>query len=131
MDEKKNKENLAFQAEVSKLLNLVANSLYSEREIFLRELISNSADACEKIRYEALSKKNILGDDKDLKINIRFSKKNRTIEIEDNGIGMSRQELIENLGTIARSGTTKFVEAMKSKKNNDISAIGQFGVGFY
>ena len=131
MNEKKNKENLAFQAEVSKLLNLVANSLYSEREIFLRELISNAADACEKIRYEALSKKNILGNDKNLKINLKVSKKNRTIEIEDNGIGMSRQELIENLGTIARSGTTKFIEAMKSKKNNDLSAIGQFGVGFY
>ena len=131
MNEKKNKENLAFQAEVSKLLNLVANSLYSEREIFLRELISNAADACEKIRYEALSKKNILGNDKNLKINLKVSKKNRTIEIEDNGIGMSRQELIENLGTIARSGTTKFMEAMKSKKNNDLSAIGQFGVGFY
>ena len=128
---KKNKENLVFQAEVSKLLDLVANSLYSEREIFLRELISNSSDACEKLRYEALSKKNILGKDKDFHINIRVSKKKKIIEIEDNGIGMSRQDLIDNLGTIARSGTGKFIEAMKSKKNNDISAIGQFGVGFY
>ena len=126
----KNKENLTFQAEVSKLLDLVANSLYSEREIFLRELISNSADACEKLRYQALSK-NILGNDKNLKINIRVSKKKNIIEIEDNGIGMSRQELIDNLGTIARSGTEKFIESMKSKKNNEISAIGQFGVGFY
>jgi len=130
-DKKSNKENLVFQAEVSKLLDLVANSLYSEREIFLRELISNSADACEKLRYEALSKKNILGNNKDFKINIRVSKKNKIIEIEDNGIGMSREDLIENLGTIARSGTSKFIEAMKSKKNSDISAIGQFGVGFY
>ena len=127
----KNKENLSFQAEVSKLLDLVANSLYSEREIFLRELISNSADACEKLRYQALSKKNILDDDKDFKIFIKFSKKNKIIEIEDNGIGMSKQDLIENLGTIARSGTSKFIESMKSKKDNDISAIGQFGVGFY
>ena len=127
----KNKENLVFQAEVSKLLDLVANSLYSEREIFLRELISNSADACEKLRYESLSKKNLLSDDSDLKINIRVSKKNKTIEIEDNGIGMSRQDLIDNLGTIARSGTNKFIEAMRSKKNADINAIGQFGVGFY
>ena len=127
----KNKENHTFQAEVSKLLDLVANSLYSEREIFLRELISNAADACEKLRYESLSKKNLLGEDKELKINVRCSKKGKFIEIEDNGIGMSKEELIDNLGTIARSGTNKFIEAMKSKKNNDISAIGQFGVGFY
>ena len=127
----KNKENLTFQAEVSKLLDLVANSLYSEREIFLRELISNSNDACEKIRYEALSKKEILGNDKNLSINIRVSKKRKIIEIEDNGIGMSREDLIDNLGTIARSGTSKFINAMKSNKDSDISAIGQFGVGFY
>tara|TARA_B100000029_G_scaffold404252_1_gene404270 strand:+ start:150 stop:2015 length:1866 start_codon:yes stop_codon:yes gene_type:complete len=129
--EEKSKENLNFQAEVSKLLHLVANSLYSEREIFLRELISNSADACEKLRYESLSKKNLLEEDKELEITIKFSKKQKTIEIEDNGIGMSRDDLIENLGTIARSGTSKFVEAMKNKKDKDISAIGQFGVGFY
>ena len=91
-----NKENHIFQAEVSKLLDLVANSLYSEREIFLRELISNSADACEKLRYESLSKKNLLGEDKDFKINIRVSKKKKIIEIEDNGIGMSKDELIDN-----------------------------------
>ena len=127
----KNKENHTFQAEVSKLLDLVANSLYSEREIFLRELISNAADACEKLRYESLSKKNLLGEDKELKINVRCSKKGKFIEIEDNGIGMSKEELVDNLGTIARSGTNKFIEAMKNKKNNDISAIGQFGVGFY
>ncbi len=125
------KENLSFQAEVSKLLDLVANSLYSEREIFLRELISNAADACEKLRYQSLSKKNLLKDEKDLKINIRVSKKKKIIEIEDNGIGMNRQDLIDNLGTIARSGTSKFIEAMKNKKEGDISAIGQFGVGFY
>ncbi len=127
----KTKENLSFQAEVSKLLDLVANSLYSEREIFLRELISNSADACEKLRYQSLSKKNLLKDETDLKINIRVSKKKKIIEIEDNGIGMTKQDLIDNLGTIARSGTSKFVEAMKNKKDNDITAIGQFGVGFY
>ena len=124
-------KNHSFQAEVSKLLDLVANSLYSEREIFLRELISNSADACEKLRYQSLSKKNILGADKDLKINVRVSKKKKFIEIQDNGIGMSEQELIDNLGTIARSGTSKFMEAMKNKKETDVSAIGQFGVGFY
>jgi len=125
------KENLKFQAEVSKLLDLVANSLYSEREIFLRELISNSADACEKLRYLSIKKQGLLGKDKDLCINIRLSKKNNFIEIEDNGIGMSKVELIENLGTIARSGTMKFIESLKNKKNSDISAIGQFGVGFY
>ena len=130
-ENKSKKENLSFQAEVNQLLNLVANSLYSEREIFLRELISNSADACEKLRYMAVSKKGLLGDQKNLSIRIRVSKKKKIIEIEDNGIGMSRQELIDNLGTIARSGTSKFIEAMKSKKNNDLSAIGQFGVGFY
>ena len=130
-DTKNNKENLVFQAEVSKLLDLMANSLYSEREIFLRELISNSADACEKLRYEALSKKNLLGKEKELKINIRVSKKKKIIEVEDNGIGMSRQDLIDNLGTIARSGTSKFIEAMKTKKGDDLSSIGQFGVGFY
>ena len=124
-------KNHSFQAEVSKLLDLVANSLYSEREIFLRELISNSADACEKLRYQSLSKKNILGDDVDLKINVRVSKKKKYIEIQDNGIGMTEQELIDNLGTIARSGTSKFMEAMKNKKETDVSAIGQFGVGFY
>ena len=130
-DTKNNKESLVFQAEVSKLLDLMANSLYSEREIFLRELISNSADACEKLRYEALSKKGLLGKEKELKINIRVSKKKRIVEIEDNGIGMSRQDLIDNLGTIARSGTNKFIEAMKTKKGDDLSSIGQFGVGFY
>ena len=127
----KTTKNHSFQAEVSKLLDLVANSLYSEREIFLRELISNSADACEKLRYQSLSKKNILGDDKELRINVRVSKKKKYIEIQDNGIGMSNQELIDNLGTIARSGTSKFMEAMKDKKDSNVSAIGQFGVGFY
>jgi len=127
----KTAKNHNFQAEVSKLLDLVANSLYSEREIFLRELISNSADACEKLRYQSLSKKNILGNDVDLKINVRVSKKKKSIEIQDNGIGMTEQELIDNLGTIARSGTSKFMEAMKNKKETDVSAIGQFGVGFY
>ena len=130
-DMKNNKESLVFQAEVSKLLDLMANSLYSEREIFLRELISNSADACEKLRYEALSKKGLLGKEKELKINIRVSKKKKIIEVEDNGIGMSRQDLIDNLGTIARSGTSKFIEAMKTKKGDELSSIGQFGVGFY
>ena len=128
---KSTKESLSFQAEVNKLLDLVANSLYSEREIFLRELISNSADACEKLRYLSIKKEGLLGKNKDLSIHIRVSKKKKIIEIEDNGIGMNKKELIDNLGTIARSGTNKFIEAMKSKKETDLSAIGQFGVGFY
>ena len=117
----KNTEKHTFKAEVSKLLDLVANSLYSEREIFLRELISNSADACEKIRYQALSKKNLLENNTDFKINIRVSKKRKIIQIEDNGIGMSKKELMDNLGTIARSGTNKFIEAMKNKKDNEFN----------
>ena len=125
------KESLVFQAEVNKLLDLVANSLYSEREIFLRELISNSSDACEKLRYLAIKQEGLLGNNNELSIHIRHSKKMKIIEIEDNGIGMNKNDLIDNLGTIARSGTNKFIKAMKSKKDSDISTIGQFGVGFY
>ena len=129
----KKSENLSFQAEVSRLLDIVANSLYSEREIFLRELISNAADACEKLRYLSISNQKLLEKDKDFEINISVSKKNKTISIDDNGLGMNKQELIDNLGTIARSGTNRFLESIKKDKNkeNNISAIGQFGVGFY
>ena len=131
MSEKKEdfSENLEFKAEVSRLLDIVANSLYSDREIFLRELISNSADACEKLRYLSTSNQNLLEKEDKFFININFSKKNNYIQISDNGIGMSKEELIENLGTIARSGTSKFLEKIKNK--DDISSIGQFGVGFY
>ena len=106
----KTAKNHSFQAEVSKLLDLVANSLYSEREIFLRELISNSADACEKLRYQSLSKKNILGDDADFKINVRVSKKKKTIEIEDNGIGFSKlknniKDILNPYFTTKKNGT--------------------------
>ncbi|PPR41630.1 MAG: Chaperone protein HtpG [Alphaproteobacteria bacterium MarineAlpha5_Bin12] len=131
MSEKKEdfSENLEFKAEVSRLLDIVANSLYSDREIFLRELISNSADACEKLRYLSTSNQNLIEKEDKFFININFSKKNNYIQISDNGIGMSKEELIENLGTIARSGTSKFLENIKNK--DDISSIGQFGVGFY
>ena len=131
MNSSAKKQDYNFEAEVSKLLDIVANSLYSEREIFIRELISNSADACEKLRYLAIKKVGLLDNDKEFSIKITFSKKNKIISIEDNGIGMSKKELIDNLGTIARSGTSKFIESIKSKKNQNISAIGQFGVGFY
>ena len=135
MTEKKDEveQKLSFQAEVSRLLDIVANSLYSEKEIFLRELISNAADACEKLRYLSISNEKLLEKDKDFKINIILSKKTNLISIEDNGLGMSKQELIDNLGTIARSGTSKFLENIKKdkKQSKDLSAIGQFGVGFY
>ena len=126
-------EKLAFQAEVSRLLEIVQNSLYSEREIFLRELISNASDTCEKLRYLSISDEKLLEKETNFIISVKFSKKNKIISIEDNGLGMSRQELIENLGTIARSGTSKFMESIKNdkKNNNDISTIGKFGVGFY
>ncbi len=129
-----NIEKLSFQAEVSRLLDIVANSLYSEREIFLRELISNSADACEKLRYLAISDEKLLEKSKNFEIKINLSKKNELIIISDNGIGMNKDELIENLGTIARSGTSNFLKKVnkdKNKKNNISETIGQFGVGFY
>jgi len=120
----------AFRAEVSRLLEIVVHSLYSEKEIFLRELISNASDACDKLRYEAITRPELTGSDADFKIKIAIDKKARTLTISDNGIGMSRDELVENLGTIARSGTTAFIEQLKDKKA-DINLIGQFGVGFY
>ena len=119
------KEKLNFQADVMQLLNLVTNSLYSNKEFFLRELISNSSDACEKLRYQALSKKNVLGDDTNLTIKIKVSKKRKIIEVEDNGIGMSRDEVIENLGTIAKSGTKQFFEALTGDQTKDSQLICQ------
>lgn len=119
-----------FRAEVSRLLDIVVHSLYSEKEIFLRELISNASDACDKLRYEAITRPELTGDDADFKIKIEIDKKGRTLTVSDNGIGMTRDELVENLGTIARSGTTAFLDQLKDKKA-DINLIGQFGVGFY
>ena len=108
------KENYEFQAEVGKILNIVANSLYSEKEIFLRELISNASDACDKLRYEALQDQKIKIS-KEFKILISFSKKNKTISITDNGIGMNKDELINSLGTIAKSGTEEFIKKLEEK----------------
>ncbi len=121
-------ETLSFQAEVSRLLEIVAHSLYSEKEIFLRELISNASDACDKLRYAAQTNSSLMGDEA-LKITLSVDKEAKTLTVADNGIGMSRAELIENLGTIAKSGTAAFTEALKDKK--DANLIGQFGVGFY
>ncbi len=124
-------EAFAFQAETSKLLDLMIHSLYREKEIFLRELISNASDACDKLRYAALTKPELLADDPDLKVMIELNQGKRTLVVTDNGIGMNRAELIENLGTIARSGTEAFVKSLAEGKAGDVSLIGQFGVGFY
>ncbi|MBF95764.1 MAG: molecular chaperone HtpG [Pelagibacterales bacterium] len=124
------KENFQFQAEVGKILNIVANSLYSEKEIFLREYISNASDACDKLRYESLQNSN-LSNKEDFKILVSFSKKNKTISISDNGIGMGKSELINSLGTIAKSGTEEFIKKLENKNEKNIEQIGKFGVGFY
>src|SRR5580692_10908863 len=105
-----------FRAEVSRLLDIVVHSLYSEKEIFLRELISNASDACDKLRYEAVTQPELTGSDSDFKIKINIDKKARTLTVSDNGIGMTRDELVENLGTIARSGTTAFLDQLQDKK---------------
>ncbi len=120
-----------FQAEVARLLDIVAHSLYSDKEIFLRELVSNSSDACDRLRYEALTDPSLLDGDGDLKITISPDTKARTLTVADNGIGMSHQELVDNLGTIARSGTAAFVEQIGKEEDGNSNMIGQFGVGFY
>ncbi|MDA0653911.1 MAG: ATP-binding protein, partial [Proteobacteria bacterium] len=124
-------ETRTFQAEVAKLLQIVANSLYSRREVFLRELISNASDACDRLRYEALTAPELAGDDSAYRVVLRADTKAKTLTIEDNGIGMSRDELIANLGTIARSGSSAFLDKMAEDGSGDLSLIGQFGVGFY
>lgn len=123
-------ESHEFQAEVSKLLHLMVHSVYSETEVFLRELISNSADACDKLRYAAITAPALLGDNADLAITVTVDKDNKQLLIADNGIGMSHDELVENLGTIARSGTEAFMKQL-DKKDEGVQLIGQFGVGFY
>jgi len=125
------KETLGFQAEVKQLLQLMIHSLYSNKEIFLRELISNASDAADKLRFEALSDPALFENDSDLKIRISFDKKARTITISDNGIGMNRDEVINNIGTIAKSGTREFFQALTGDQAKDANLIGQFGVGFY
>jgi molecular chaperone HtpG len=125
------KETLGFQAEVKQLLDLMIHSLYSNKEIFLRELISNAADAADKLRFEALSDDALYDGDNELKIRVAFDKDARTITIGDNGIGMSRQEVIDHIGTIAKSGTRQFFESLTGDQARDTRLIGQFGVGFY
>ena len=125
------KETLGFQTEVKQLLQLMIHSLYSNKEIFLRELISNASDAADKLRFEALSDNALWEDDTELKIRIDYDKDARTITIADNGIGMTRQEVIEHIGTIAKSGTRQFFENLSGDQARDTNLIGQFGVGFY
>ena len=124
-------EKLRFETEVSRLLHIVANSLYSQKEIFLRELISNASDACDRLRYESLTQPDLVADDPDFRVRISVDKENRTLEISDNGIGMNRDALISDLGTIARSGTSAYLEEHADDDGADLGAIGQFGVGFY
>jgi len=127
---KPQKQTLQFQAEINQLLHLVTHSLYNNKEVFLRELISNASDALDKLRFSALSQSELYGEDSDLKIQIKIDKDNSTLSIIDNGIGMTRSEVIENLGMIAKSGTKEFLSKLTENKQ-DANLIGQFGVGFY
>src|SRR6202140_3688985 len=123
-------ESQPFQAEVSELLHLMVHSVYSETDIFLRELISNASDACDRLRYEAIARPELITDGEQPKISIVPNKKHDTLVVADTGIGMDRQELIDNLGTIARSGTRSFLSRLTEAKDG-AGLIGQFGVGFY
>jgi molecular chaperone HtpG len=125
------KQTLSFQAEVAQLLKLVTHSLYSNPEIFLRELVSNASDACDKLRFEALNDAGLYESDSELKVKVSFDKAAKTLTITDNGIGLSQQEAIDNLGTIAKSGTRDFMAKLSGDQKNDAQLIGQFGVGFY
>ena len=124
-------EKLEFQTEVSQLLKLMINSVYSEKEVFVRELVSNASDACDKLRYLSNTKEKLIKDDPNFKIQIAIDKKSNLISISDNGIGMNKKDLVSNLGTIARSGTAHFLKELSESKTKDLSLIGQFGVGFY
>src|SRR5438067_8328249 len=131
MPETTTRETLGFQAEVKQLLDLMIHSLYSNKEIFLRELISNASDAADKLRFEALSNNALYGGDADLKISVSYDKKARTLTVSDNGVGISREEVINNIGTIAKSGTREFFQSLTGDQAKDARLIGQFGVGFY
>lgn len=124
-------QTMQFQAEVARLLHIVTHSLYSEKQIFLRELVSNASDACDRLRYEALTTPDLLGDDPDLAVTLSVDKDARILTVSDNGIGMTRDDLIANLGTIARSGSGAFAEQLTGDAAKDVKLIGQFGVGFY
>jgi molecular chaperone HtpG len=131
MNAEAHKETLGFQTEAKQLLHLMIHSLYSNQEVFLRELISNASDAIDKLRFEALSDESLLAEDPDFAVRVEVDKEARTITLSDNGIGMNRDEVIENLGTIAKSGTAQFLQNMSGDQKKDSQLIGQFGVGFY
>lgn len=131
MSNKQTTENFEFQAEVAQILQLMIHSLYSNKEIFLRELISNASDACDKLRFAALKDDSLYAGDSDLKVIVSADKEAKTLTISDNGIGMSRDDIIDNIGTIARSGTKAFLESLTGDQKQDSHLIGQFGVGFY
>ena len=131
MNEAPVKETLGFQAEVTQLLHLMIHSLYGNKQIFLRELVSNASDACDRLRFDSISNAALLENDAELRIRVSYDKAARTITIADNGIGMSRQEVIEHIGTIAKSGTKEFLQTLTSDNAKDAHLIGQFGVGFY
>jgi molecular chaperone HtpG len=125
------KQTLAFQTEVKQLLHLMIHSLYSNKDVFLRELISNASDACDKLRFEAISRDTLYEGDNELAIRVEFDPEVRTVSVTDNGIGMTREEVIEHIGTIAHSGTRQFIETLTGDQSKDAQLIGQFGVGFY
>ncbi|MFT4546629.1 MAG: TNF receptor-associated protein 1, partial [Pseudoalteromonas tetraodonis] len=125
------KEKHSFEAEVQQLLDIVINSLYTDKEIFVRELVSNASDSLEKLRHLQLTEKDVYEADKELEVRIELDEEAKTITITDTGIGMTREELQENLGTIAHSGSKKFFEAMTEDGKKEANLIGQFGVGFY
>ena len=125
------KQTLAFQAEVQQILHLVTHSLYSNKEIFLRELVSNASDACDKLRFEALDNAALYEDAPELKVHVSFDLAAKTVTVRDNGVGMSAEEAVAHLGTIARSGTREFMAKLEGDQKKDANLIGQFGVGFY
>ena len=128
---KAKKQNMEFQTEVNQLLHLMIHSLYSNKEIFVRELISNASDACDKLRFEAISDDSLYEGDSDLRIDVDFDADANTVTIRDNGIGMNSEEVVNNIGTIAKSGTKEFLSKLSGDAAKDSNLIGQFGVGFY
>ena len=124
-------ETHSFQTEVQQLLHLMIHSLYTKKEIFLRELISNSSDALDRLRFAMLTDDTLVEDEEELRIRVSYDEKKKTVTVSDNGLGMSHDEVIENIGTIARSGTRRFMDSLSGDESNDSQLIGQFGVGFY
>ena len=125
-----NAETRGFETEVNQLLDLMIHSLYSNKDIFLRELISNASDACDRLRFTAVSDASLYEEDIELKVKISYDRENRTITVSDNGVGMNREEVIDNIGTIAKSGTKSFLASITGDQKSDANLIGQFGVGF-